>query len=108
MSAELRGFANDLLETSSELMHSITGGDYSRALRCRRRLGSITEQAAQFLSTGKPPAPALLEYRAALAKANRTLAEARIKAQVERDRIGRAMQHCGGVKSWMETNRSTF
>ncbi len=108
MSAELREFANDLLEASGELVQSIAGGDYSRALRCRRRLGGITEQVAQFLSTGKPSAPALLEYCAALTKANRTLAEARIKAQLERDRIGRAMRHCGSVKDWMETNRNTF
>ena len=104
----LQELANDLLETSGELVKCISGGDYSRALRCRRRLGRITEQAAQFLSTNKPPASALLEYRAALTKANETLAEARIKAQVERDRIGRAMRHCGSVRNWMETNRNTF
>ena len=50
----------------------------------------------------------MLAYRAALAKANELLAEARIKARVERDRVGRAMQHCGSVKNWMETNRNTF
>jgi hypothetical protein len=108
MGAGLQELANDLLETSGELVRRISGGEYGRALRCRQRLGRITEQAAQFLSTGKAPAPALLEYRAALAKANERLAETRIKAQLERDRIGRVMRHCSSVKNWMESNRSTF
>jgi hypothetical protein len=108
MGAGLPELAHDLLETSAELVKCISGGDYNRALRCRRKLGEISEQAAQFLSTSKPPAPALLEYRAALTKANARLAEARIKAQLERDRISRAMRHCGSVKSWLETNRTTF
>jgi len=108
MSSPLQELANEMLETSAELVKCISGGDYNRALRCRQRLGKITEQAAQFFSTSKAPASALLEYRAALTKANARLAEARIKAQLERDRIGRAMRHCGSVKSWMETNRTTF
>lgn len=108
MDARLRELANDLLETSGELVKCILGGDCNRALRCRRRLGTISEQAAQLVATGKVPAPALLEYRAALTKTNKTLAEIRITAQLERNRIGLAMRHCGSVKSWMETNRSTF
>jgi hypothetical protein len=108
MGAVLRELTNELLETSGELVKCISGGDYSRALRCRRRLDKIAEQAAQLLSTGKPTAPALLEYRAALTKANKTLAQARINAHVERDRIGRAIRHCGSVKNWMETNQTTL
>jgi hypothetical protein len=104
----LQELANHLLETSRELVRCMASGDYGRALQCRRTLGRITEQAARFLATSSPPAPERLEYRAALTKANETLAQVRIKAQVERDRISRAMRHCGSVKSWMETNRSTF
>jgi hypothetical protein len=108
MSPGLQDLANDLVETAGELVKSISGGDYGRALRCRRRLDKITAQAVQLLSLNRPPAPAMLIYRAALAKANELLSEARIKARVERDRVGRAMRHCGSVKDWMETNRNTF
>ena len=104
----LRKLANDLLETSAELVKCISEGDYSRALRCRRRLSGISGQAAQILATGKSSSPALLEYRAAVVKANERLAEVRIKAQLERDRISRAMRHCSSVKSWMESSRNTF
>jgi len=108
MSAELQELAHDLLETSGELLKCISGGDYSRALRCRRRLDRIARAAAQYIFITKPPAPALLSYRAALARANQMLAEASIRARVERDRIGRAMGHCGSVKNWIEVNRNTF
>ncbi len=108
MSMGLQELANDLVETAGELMKSISGGDYGRALRCRRRLDKTNGQAVQLLSLNQPPSPAMLAYRAALAKANGLLAGARIKARVERDRIGRAMRHCGSVKSWIEVNRSTF
>jgi len=108
MSTELQELAQDLLETSGELVKCISSGDYNRALRCRRRLNKINDEAVQFLFVNRPPAPLLLAYRAALTEANQMLAEARIRARVERDRIGRAMRHCGSVKSWMESNRNTF
>jgi len=108
MSGDLRELAYDLLATSGELVKYISGGDYNRALRCRSRLDQIAGQAAHFASVAKPPATVLTVYRAALAEANQLLAEARLKAQLERDRIGRAMRHCGSVKKWMESNRSTF
>jgi len=108
MSAELQELAHDLLENSGELVKCISGGDYNRALRCRRRLDKIAGEAAHVASVAKPPAAVLMVYRATLRQANQLLAEARLKAQLERDRIGRAMQHCGSVKKWMESNRSTF
>lgn len=108
MSAELQELAHDLLEVSGELVKCISGGDYNRALRCRRRLDQIAGEAAHFVSVNKPSAAVLMIYRAALDEANRTLAEARLKARLERDRIGRAMRHCGSVKKWMESNRNTF
>lgn len=108
MSAGLQELAHDLLEASGELVKCISGGDYNRALRCRRRLDKIAGEAARFASVTKPPAAVLTAYRTALAEANRMLAEARLKARLERDRIGRAMRHCGSVKKWVESNRNTF
>ena len=71
MSMELQELANDLLETSGELMKSISGGDYGRALRCRRRLDKITAKRLSFSpSTSRRPGNAGLSRRAGESQPN--------------------------------------